>query len=123
MGSRRIVLHTRLRDDAAAIAAYEQYHSHPWPEILEYCHQLGIDRLSIYRAGAILVQIIESDGLDVASIGQGVEGRAHDWIELMTTFMDAPPSTSGGWTEVAEIFRWENSAGVTITPEQVGAAR
>lgn len=123
MAAQRVVLAAILKDDPSAIAAYEDYHSHPWPEIVEYCRELGLERVSIHRFGTLLIQVIDAEALEVEAIGGDVGGRVRDWIELMTTFMDSPADSAGGWTEVAEIYRWEYPTGVTLVPDQVVRGR
>ena len=98
-----------LKDDPALIAAYEQWHRHVWPEVLEYLRAQGITRCTIHRAGNRLFMITEStSGTATDGGGAPLPPRVQQWEELMGTFQQALPFARPGekWVRMERIFEW-----------------
>ncbi len=98
-----------LKDDPALIAAYEQWHRHVWPEVLQHLRAQGITRCTIHRAGNRLFMVTES------STGAGTDGggatlppRVQEWEELMEKFQQPLPFATPGekWVRMEAMFDW-----------------
>ncbi len=100
-----------LKDDPGLIAAYDEWHTRVWPEVLEHLQKSGITRCAIHRAGNRLFMIVES------STGAATDGgasplppRVQEWEELMSTFQQSLPFARPGekWLRMERIFEWES---------------
>lgn len=101
-----------LKDDAEIIRQYEEYHAHPWPEVVEGTQACGVQRLFIYRFGRVLFMYLEvPDDFDLARDFDGymTTPRAREWDELMRTFQEpvegARPSET--WVPMTEVYAFE----------------
>ena len=48
-----------LKDDPEIIRRYDEYHAHPWPQVVEGTRACGVERLYIYRFGRLLFMYVE----------------------------------------------------------------
>jgi len=100
-----------LRDDPAAIEAYERWHrpSNIWPAIVRSLQDSGINDLELHRCGNRLLQVLDAphgfslsqkQEADIASPLQ----RA--WEDLMWQFQEALPFASPGekWVPMTRLF-------------------
>jgi L-rhamnose mutarotase len=100
-----------LKDDPAAIAEYESWHSRGriWPEIVAHLRAVGVEELEIHRCGNRLVMVMEvPEGTrpkDHVTIG-ATTARVAEWEELMWQFQRPLPFAQGGekWVPMARIF-------------------
>lgn len=105
----RFVSTLDLRDDAEAIARYEEAHRAVWPEITDGIRAVGITRMDIYRLGTRMVMILEmpdSVDRDAAMTRLATLPRQAEWEEFVGRFQQCEPgSTSAGkWKPMTRIF-------------------
>ncbi len=106
---KRYCLALDLKDDAAAIKTYEDYHKEVWPEILESIHSSGIQSMKIYRTGNRLFMIMETTDTfrfeEKASMDQS-NPKVQEWESLMDQFQERLPWAKPGekWILMDEIF-------------------
>jgi L-rhamnose mutarotase len=98
-----------LKNDSEIIRRYEEYHAHPWPEVVEGTRRCGVRRTFIYRFGRQLFMFMETDDdFDMErDMPRYMEHpRAKQWDELMRTFQEpvagAPPGST--WAQMKEIY-------------------
>ena len=98
-----------LKDDPALIAAYDNWHTRVWPEVLEHLRKSGITRCEIHRTGSRLFMTVES-GSGAATDGGGaaLPSRVQEWEDLMATFQQPLPFAKPGekWVRMEKIFDW-----------------
>lgn len=99
-----------LRDDAELIARYEAHHRRIWPEVTAHLRQHGVLDMEIYRVGARMVMVMETDDAvyDPQAMAQAAQANAklREWEALMWTFQRRTPWTPPGqkWTSMTRIF-------------------
>lgn len=104
------VLALDLVDDPASIAAYEAHHRAVWPEVLAHLRRHGVLRMRIFRLGARMAMLMETDDAvyDAARMQAASESDPviRRWEELMWTFQLPTPWTPAGqkWTAMDCIF-------------------
>jgi L-rhamnose mutarotase len=102
-----------LKDDPALIAEYEAHHRAVWPEVLAHLHDCGVTQMQIYRLGARLCMVMETDDarFDAERMArrQAEDPKLAAWEALMWRFQAPTPWTPEGrkWTEGALIFDFE----------------
>jgi len=91
---KRFSLALDLKDDAALIDEYEEYHRKVWPEILKSIKDAGIQQMEIYRISNRLFMIMETNDdftfEQKAKMDQTNE-KVHQWEELMWKYQQAIP--------------------------------
>lgn len=103
---KRFGLTALLRDDPAAIEAYERYHLDTWPEVLEDGIKAGVIQTCIYRHGRQLFMYMETDDTyEVDTFADKQSPRTLEWQRLMTSFMDVLPGAATGlpWVEMSVV--------------------
>lgn len=103
-----------LKDDAALIAQYEEWHRHVWPEIIASIKQSGITGLEIFRAGNRLFMIMEVDEQFSFAGKQAADEanpRVQEWEALMWKFQLPLPFAQPGqkWVLMDKIFDLKNN--------------
>ncbi len=98
-----------LKDDAEAIAAYEEHHKKVWPEILESITSSGIEQLEIYRVANRLFMIMETqDDFSFAKKAamDAANNHVQQWEQLMWDYQQALPFAQPGekWVLMDKIF-------------------
>jgi len=100
-----------LRDDAAAIAEYENWHRPGvvWPEIVASIRNAGIEEMEIFRSGNRLVMVMQvPDGYDAAGkqTADAADPRVHEWEQLMDRYQRRLPWAKPGekWVAMRGIF-------------------
>ncbi|HEV7779008.1 MAG TPA: L-rhamnose mutarotase [Luteibacter sp.] len=100
-----------LRDDAQAIAEYENWHraNRIWPEIVASIRKAGIVDMQIYRTGNRLMMVMETtDDFDAGAkaIADAADERVQAWEALMATFQQPLPWAPAGqkWVPMRRIF-------------------
>lgn len=100
-----------LRDDAAAIAEYENWHRPGvvWPEILASICAAGIEDMEIFRSGNRLVMVMQvPDGYDAAGkqAADAADPRVQEWEQLMDRYQQRLPWARQGekWVAMRGIF-------------------
>jgi L-rhamnose mutarotase len=106
---KRYCLALDLKDDAGLIAAYENYHQHVWPEIIDSIKDSGINVLDIYRTGNRLFMVIEADddfSFEKKAAADGSNDKVQEWEKLMWKFQQALPWAKPGekWILMEKIF-------------------
>jgi L-rhamnose mutarotase len=99
-----------LKNEPALIAAYDDWHTRVWPEVLEHLRAQGITRCEIHRADNRLFMIVESTtGAATDGGGLALPPRVREWEELMSTFQQPLPFARPGekWVRMERIFYWE----------------
>ena len=98
-----------LVDDAALIAAYEQWHQNVWTEIKESILTAGITQMEIYRTGNRLFMIMETDETFDAAKKAAMDAanpKVQEWEQLMWKFQSSIPWAKEGekWVMMNKIF-------------------
>lgn len=100
-----------LRDDAVAIAEYENWHRPGvvWPEIVASIRAAGIEDMEIFRTGNRLVMVVQvPDGYDAASkqAADAADPRVQAWERLMDRYQQRLPWARPGekWVPMRGIF-------------------
>ncbi len=100
-----------LRDDAAAIAAYERYHREDrfWPEIAESIRRAGVRDMEIYRTGNRLFMVMTvspSFSFDEKAARDAGNAKVQEWESLMERFQQRLPWTpkDAKWQRMDRIF-------------------
>ena len=101
-----------LKDDPELIAAYEEYHSNVWPEVLDSLGDSGIQHMEIYRISNRLFMIIEvSDtfSFEEKAKKDADNPRVQDWEDLMWKYQQALPVAKPGekWLPMQKIFEFK----------------
>jgi L-rhamnose mutarotase len=98
-----------LKDDAATIAEYEEYHRAVWPEVKAALRAVGIADMQIYRTGNRLFMTYTAPDdfdpdKDFASYTK--VAKAREWDELMRGYQQRVPSAPEGawWTPMPKVF-------------------
>ena len=100
-----------LRDEAAAIAEYENWHrpGAVWPEIVVSIRAAGIEDMEIFRTGNRLVMVMQvPDGYDAAGkqVADATNPRVQEWERLMDGYQQRLPWAKPGekWVAMRAIF-------------------
>jgi len=108
---RERILILDLVDDAAAIAAYREWHRPGGPPeaVTRAIRDAGIERLDIYNAGNRLVMVMEvSPAYDPAAhrAGDAVNPSVQDWEARMDVFQQRLPFAPAGmkWVPTERIY-------------------
>ncbi len=106
---RRYCLALDLKNDDALIAAYEQWHTNVWPEILDGIRASGIEQMEIYRVGNRLFMIMEVNArfnFEDKAKADAVSEKVQEWEILMWQFQQALPFAKPGekWILMDNIF-------------------
>ncbi|KJD32424.1 L-fucose mutarotase [Tamlana sedimentorum] len=98
-----------LKDDAALIEAYKDYHKNVWPEIIASIKDSGIEVLDIYLVANRLFMIMEVN--DTFSFEKKNEmdlnnAKVQEWETLMWKYQQALPTAKPGekWMLMEKIF-------------------
>ena len=110
---KRYCLALDLKEDAALIAEYEQYHRNVWPEIIQSIQESGILSLEIYRVANLLFMILETRddfSFELKTAMDAANPRAQQWEQMMWKYQQALPSTKPGekWVLMDRIFNLNN---------------
>lgn len=105
----RYCLALDLKNDAALIAGYEEYHQHVWKEIIESITSAGIHVMDIYRTGNRLFMVIEADddfSFDKKAVMDAANPKVQEWETLLWKFQQSLPWAKGGakWVLMDKIF-------------------
>lgn len=98
-----------LKDDPALTAAYDDWHTHVWPEVLDHLRAQGITRCVIHRTGNRLFMTLESStGAPSDGGGSPLPPRVQEWEDLMASFQQPLPFAKPGekWVRMDRIFDW-----------------
>jgi len=106
---KRYCLALDLKDDAALISEYEEYHRNVWPEIIRSIKGSGIEVLDIYRTGNRMFMIIEAGddfSFERKSAADAVDPKVQEWEKLMWKYQQALPGAKPGekWIIMDKIF-------------------
>ena len=98
-----------LKNDPRLIQEYEYHHQHVWPEIIESLKKAGIAKADIYRTGARLFMILETDeqfSPDKKAKSDRENPRVQEWETLMWTYQQSLPHAKPGekWILMDRIF-------------------
>jgi L-rhamnose mutarotase len=99
-----------LKDDPAAVAAYLEYHRHPWPEVLVALRAVGVREMRIFLLGKRLFMCLEGEeGFDPARDLPrylDLHPRCREWEERMSALQQPLPEARPGekWAPMEEIF-------------------
>lgn len=109
----RYCLALDLKDEPKLIAAYEQYHTSVWPEIIASIKEAGIKTLEIYRVANRLFMIIEADddfSFEKKAAMDAKNEIVMQWEKLMWEYQEALPTAKPGekWILMNKIFSLPN---------------
>ncbi len=109
---KRFALTVMLKDDPEIIRKYEEYHSDPWPEVLEGNYKIGVRRGFIYRYDRLLFMFLETvDDFDIERDGPKYmeDPKVRQWDEMMREFQEPVPGApeEAKWVEMKEVFTWD----------------
>jgi len=99
-----------LKDDAAAIQAYKEYHRQVWPEIEQMEKRHGVTGLCIFLEGRRLFLYLEAgDDYDPMAAAEEYmrDVKCAEWEELMRSkFQEPLPGSSPGewWRPMESIY-------------------
>lgn len=98
-----------LKDDAALIAEYEQYHQQIWPEIRKSILDSGILHMEIYRVENRLFMIMETTddfSFEKKAAMDARNEKVQEWENLMWHFQQPLPFAKPGekWMPMNRIF-------------------
>lgn len=106
---KRYCLALDLKNDAALIAEYENYHKKIWPEIEASIKNSGILTMQIYRTRNRLFMIMETtDSFTFQAKSKADAGnpKVQEWENLMWKYQQALPGSLPGekWKLMDKIF-------------------
>jgi L-rhamnose mutarotase len=106
---KRYCLALDLKDEAALIAEYEQYHRNVWPGIKKSITDSGITDMEIYRFGNHLFMIMETDDtftFERKGIMDTDNAEVQQWETLMWKFQQPLKNAKPGekWVLMEKIF-------------------
>jgi L-rhamnose mutarotase len=106
---KRYCLTLDLKDDAALISEYEQYHEKIWPEIMENIRGSGIGQMEIYRFGNRLFMIMETEdsfSFERKAKADAGNPKVQEWEQLMWKYQQTLPGAKPGekWVLMNKIF-------------------
>jgi len=106
---KRYCLALDLKDDAALIEEYKEYHRAVWPEIKESIVSSGIVDMQIYLLGNRLFMIMETEdsfSFEAKATADAANPVVQRWEELMWKFQQALPQAKPGekWMRMEQIF-------------------
>lgn len=113
--SRILVYTTDLKDDSAAIAAYDYYHNpkNIWPEINQAAKNAGFESITIHRYNNRLVMILQipldADKKKMDSLYAATSPRLKDWAKLTGNLQQGPPGSMPGetWVVMKEVYHYQ----------------
>ena len=102
-----------LKNDPEVIRRYEEYHAHPWPEVIEGTFRCGVRRVFIYRFGRQLFMFMETEDdfdLDRDMPKYMEHPKAREWDQLMRTFQESVTGAPHGstWVLMKEVYVLED---------------
>ncbi len=105
----RYCLAVDLKNDAALIQEYENWHKNVWPEVIDSIKGAGITQMEIYRVFNRLFMIMETnDSFSFEQKKQADEAneKVMEWESLMNNFQQAIPGTQPGekWVLMDKVF-------------------
>ena len=116
-----------LRDDAAAIAEYENWHRPGviWPEIVASIRAAGIEDMEIFRTGNRLVMVMQvPDDYDGAGkqAADAADPRVQAWEQLMDRYQQRLPWAQPGekWVAMRGIFSLREALAACAAAEPGG---
>jgi L-rhamnose mutarotase len=114
-GTVRHCLTLDLREDPAAIEAYDRYHAAVWPEVLAHLIASGIKDMTIWRRGSRLMMLIETAPdfqLNRLEVMANSSPRVVEWEQLMSTLQQALRDADGEglWQPMSEIFNLQRQS-------------
>jgi L-rhamnose mutarotase len=106
---KRYCLALDLKDDAALIAEYEEYHRAVWPEIIKSINDAGIEQMEIYRTANRLFMIMEVNddfSFEKKDIADAANDKVQQWEQLMWKYQQSLPMSKPGekWILMKKIF-------------------
>ena len=112
---KRIAQTVMLKDDPEVIRRYDEYHAHPFPEVVEGTLACGVKRVFIYRFGRLLFMFLEvPDDFDMNRdmAGYMSSPKAREWDELMRTLQEPVTGAKPGetWVQMTEVYAVEAPA-------------
>ena len=111
---KRYCLALDLKDDAALIEEYKQYHRNVWPEIQAGIRNSGIADMEIYSIGTRLFMIMEAEdgfSFERSAAADASNPKVQEWEKLMWKFQQSLPWAKPGekWMRMERIFKLEQS--------------
>ena len=106
---KRYCLALDLKNDAALIAEYEDYHNKVWEDIIASIKDSGIEAMNIYRTGNRLFMIMEVNddfSFEKKSAADLANAKVQEWEKLMWKFQQPLPwaKQDEKWILMKEIF-------------------
>ena len=107
---KRYCLALDLKDDAALIAEYEDYHKKVWGDIIASIKDSGIEAMNIYRTGNRLFMIMEVDenfSFERKAAMDAANPKVQEWEDLMWNYQQPLKNAAKGekWVLMDKIFQ------------------
>ena len=106
---KRYCLALDLKNDAALIAEYEDYHKKVWDDIITSIKDSGIEAMNIYRTGNrlfMIMEVNESFSFEKKTAADLANAKVQEWEKLMWKFQQPLPwaKQNEKWILMEEIF-------------------
>lgn len=106
---KRYCLALDLKEDAALIKEYVEWHQHVWPEIVESIKNSGIIAMTIYKFNNRLFMIMETEdsfSFEKKAIIDAKNDKVQEWEEMMWKYQQQIPGAKAGekWVLMESIF-------------------
>ena len=106
---KRYCLALDLKNDAALIAEYEDYHNKVWEDIIASIKDSGIEAMNIYRTGNrlfMIMEVNESFSFEKKTAADLANAKVQEWEKLMWKFQQPLPwaKQNEKWILMEEIF-------------------
>ncbi len=98
-----------LKDDAALIAAYEEWNKNIWPDVVQRIKNAGIEKMEIFRTGNRLFMIVlatDNFSFESKAAMDAANEKVQKWEQLMWNFQQPLPGSKPGekWILMDKIF-------------------
>lgn len=109
---KRYCLALDLKEDEAAIKAYDDYHMKVWPEVKDSLKDAGILDMEIYRIHNRLFMILKvaaDFSFEKKKAMDEANPRVQEWETLMSQFQQPLPGSKPGekWLLMERVFKLE----------------
>ena len=109
---KRYCLALDLREDEAAIKAYDEYHMNVWPEVKDSIKEAGILDMEIYRIHNrlfMILKVVDDFNFEKKKIMDEANPKVQEWETLMAQFQQPLAGSKPGekWLLMERVFKLE----------------